>query len=62
LFCALVELEKQHQQSDLTNERSKFTGAQLIVGSMGDRLLTVTAVVFGIVIPISFLVIAWLSL
>jgi hypothetical protein len=29
---------------------------------MGDRLLTVTAVVFGIVIPISFLVIAWLAL
>jgi hypothetical protein len=29
---------------------------------MGDRLLTVTAVILGIVIPISFLVIAWLSL
>jgi hypothetical protein len=29
---------------------------------MGDRLLTVAAVILGVVIPISFLVIAWLSL
>jgi hypothetical protein len=29
---------------------------------MYDRLLVVTAVVLGIVIPISFLVIAWLNL
>jgi hypothetical protein len=29
---------------------------------MGDRLLAAAAVFFGVVIPISFLVIAWLNL
>ena len=32
------------------------------IGIMGDRLLTVRAVTFGIVIPIAFLVIAWFSM
>jgi hypothetical protein len=37
-------------------------GPQGLLRIMGDRLLTVGAIVFGIIIPIAFLVIAWFTL
>jgi hypothetical protein len=49
--------QERHKES-----AGSFGVSKAHIGIMGDRLLTVRAVTFGIVIPIAFLVIAWFSM
>jgi hypothetical protein len=52
-----TKLIRRHQES-----AGSFGVSKAHIGIMGDRLLTVGAVTFGIIIPIAFLVIAWFSM